>query len=108
MNKRVVITGLGVISPVGNTVDAYWDSLTSGKSGVGPVTRFDISDFTAKIAAEVKDFDVTEYVEKKASRRMDLSEQYAIAASDQAVKDSKLDLESVDLERCGVVVGSGM
>ncbi len=108
MNKRVVITGLGVISPVGNSVDAYWDSLTSGKSSVGPITRFDTTDFTAKIAAEVKDFDVTEYIEKKASRRMDLSEQYAIAASDQAVKDSKLDLESIDLERCGVVIGSGI
>ncbi len=108
MNKRVVITGIGVISPVGNSVDDYWNSLTSGKSGVGPVTRFDITDFPAKIAAEVKDFDPTEYIEKKAARRMDLSEQYAVAASVQAVKDSNLDVESLDLDRCGVVIGSGI
>lgn len=108
MSKRVVITGLGVVSPVGNNVDEYWNSLISGKSGVTEVTRFDVSDFPAKIAAEVKNFDVTEYVDNKAARRMDLSEQYAIAASDQAIKDSKLDLESVDLDRCGVVIGSGI
>ncbi len=108
MEKRVVITGLGVLSPVGNTIDAYWDALTAGKSGIGPVTRFDVTDFNAKIAGEVKDFDVTAYVDKKAARRMDLSEQYAIAASDQAIKDSKLDLEALDLDRCGVVIGSGI
>lgn len=108
MDKRVVITGLGAISPVGNSIDEYWNSLLSGKSGVGLITRFDTTDFPTKIAGEVKDFDITEYVEKKAARRMDISEQYAIAASDQAIKDSKLDLESLDLDRCGVVIGSGI
>lgn len=108
MDKRVVITGLGVISPVGNSVDEYWSSLTSGKSGIELITRFDVTNFSAKIAGEVKNFDPTEYIEKKAARRMDLSEQYAIAASDQAVKDSNLDLEFLDLDRCGVVIGSGI
>ncbi|MFC1475164.1 beta-ketoacyl-ACP synthase II [Candidatus Zixiibacteriota bacterium] len=105
---RVVVTGLGILSPVGNSIDEFWNSLIEGKSGVGMITRFDTSAFTTKIAAEVKGFDPTEYIEKKESRRMDPSEQYAIAASDQAIKDSGLNLESLDLDRCGVVIGSGI
>ncbi len=99
---------MGVISPVGNTVDQYWNALLEGKSGVGLITRFDVSQYPAKIAAEVKDFDPTAYIDKKDARRMDPSEQYAMAASEQAIVDSKLNLETVDLDRCGVVIGSGI
>ncbi len=105
---RVVVTGMGVVSPLGNSVDQFWEALLSGKSGVGPVTRFDVSDYPTKIAGEVKDFDGTTCIDKKELRRMDLAEQYAMVASDQALKDSGLDLQSIDLDRCGVVIGSGI
>jgi 3-oxoacyl-[acyl-carrier-protein] synthase II len=108
MNRRVVVTGLGVLSPIGNSTDEYWHSLLEGKSGIDTITRFDTTDFTTTIAGELKDFDPTEFIEKKESRRMDKSEQYAIAASDQALKDSSLNLESEDMDRCGVVIGSGI
>ncbi|KAA3632589.1 MAG: beta-ketoacyl-[acyl-carrier-protein] synthase II [Calditrichaeota bacterium] len=108
MSRKVVITGLGVVSPVGNSTDKYWNALLEGKSGVDIIQKFDISDYPAKIAGEIKDFDITEYVEKKEARRMDLSEQYAIAASEQAVKDANINLESLDLDMCGVVIGSGI
>ncbi len=108
MKKRVVITGLGVVSPVGNSVEQYWNALLDGKSGVGTITRFDVSQYPAKIAAEVKDFDPTSYIDKKDARRMDPSEQYAMVASEQAILDSKLKLDSLDLDRCGVVIGSGI
>ncbi|MFQ6007906.1 MAG: beta-ketoacyl-ACP synthase II [Candidatus Zixiibacteriota bacterium] len=105
---KVVVTGMGVVSPLGNSVDQFWDALLSGKSGIGTVTRFDISDYPTKIAGEVKDFDGTSCIDKKELRRMDLAEQYALFASDQALKDSGLDLQSIDLDRCGVVIGSGI
>ena len=108
MSRKVVITGLGVVSPVGNSTDVYWNALLEGKSGVDIIQKFDISDYPAKIAGEVKDFDITEYVDKKEARRMDLSEQYAIAASEQAIKDAGINLESLDLDMCGVVIGSGI
>ena len=108
MKRRTVVTGLGVITPLGNSVDELWTALLDGKSGVGPVTRFDTADYSTKIAGEVKDFDASVYVEKKELRRMDLAEQYAIAATEQALKDSELDLTAVDLDRCGVVIGSGI
>ncbi|MDF1545047.1 MAG: beta-ketoacyl-ACP synthase II [bacterium] len=108
MNRRVVVTGMGVISPVGNSLNEFWTSILDGRSGVGPLTKFDVTEYPAKISAEVNDFDITSIVEKKTARRMDLSEQYAIGASDQAIKDSGLDLESIDLDRCGVVIGSGI
>jgi 3-oxoacyl-[acyl-carrier-protein] synthase II len=105
---RVVVTGMGVVCPLGNSVDQFWEALLSGKSGVGPVTRFDVSDYPTKIAGEVKDFDGSTCIDKKELRRMDLAEQYAMVASDQALKDSGLDLQSIDLDRCGVVIGSGI
>ncbi len=108
MKRRVVVTGMGVVSPVGNTLAEFWNSVLEGKSGVGPVTRFDASAYTAQIVAEVKDFDPFRYIEKKEVRRMDLSEQYAIVATEQALQDSQLDLGAVDLDRCGVVIGSGI
>jgi 3-oxoacyl-[acyl-carrier-protein] synthase II len=108
MNQRVVVTGLGVISPVGNSKDTFWQALLEGKSGVETITRFDVTDYPAKIAGEVKDFDPSAYIEKKEARRMDPSEQYAILASYEAIEDAKLDIDSVDLDRCGVVIGSGI
>jgi 3-oxoacyl-[acyl-carrier-protein] synthase II len=99
---------MGIVSPVGNTVEQFWKALLEGRSGVGAITRFDVSQYPARIAAEVKDFDPTNYMDKKDARRMDPSEQYAMAASEQAILNSKLNLETVDLDRCGVVIGSGI
>jgi len=108
MKKRVVVTGMGVITPLGNTLDELWNNLLEGKSGIGPVTRFDTSGYTTKIAAEIKEFDPSSYIDKKEQRRMDISEQYAIVATAKALEDSGLDLDEVDLNRCGVVIGSGI
>jgi 3-oxoacyl-[acyl-carrier-protein] synthase II len=106
--NRVVITGLGAITPVGSGKDEFWNSLISGKSGIGYVTKFDTKDHEVKIAAEVKDFDPTKYMGKKDAKRMDLFSQYAIAATKQALDDSEIDLEKVDLERAGTIIGSGI
>ncbi len=106
--KRVVITGLGAITPIGIGRDEYWNALISGKSGIGKITRFDTSEFTSKIGAEVKDFEASDYMDKKESRRMDRFSQFAVAATKLAFEDSKIDLENTDLERVGVVVGSGI
>lgn len=99
---------MGLVCPLGNTLDEFWGSLLEGKSGVGLISRFDTSAYPTRIAAEVKDFDPSVYMDKKEARRMDLSEQYAMAATEQAVKDSGIDLGSIDLDRCGVVIGSGI
>ena len=106
--KRVVITGLGAITPIGIGRDEYWNALISGKSGIGKITRFDTSEFTSKIGAEVKDFEASDYMDTKESRRMDRFSQFAVAATKLAFEDSKIDLENTDLERVGVVVGSGI
>jgi 3-oxoacyl-[acyl-carrier-protein] synthase II len=106
--NRVVITGLGAITPVGSGKEEFWNSIVSGKSGVGYVTKFDTKDHDVKIAAEVKDFDPTEYMGKKDAKRMDLFSQYAIAATKQALEDSGIDLEKVDLDRAGTIIGSGI
>lgn len=108
MKRRVVVTGLGIISPVGNTVDEYWASLCSGKSGIGRITRFDPTDFRTQIAGEVKGFDASLYMDKKEARRTDLFVQYAIAAATQAFKSSGLDPKVEDSTRMGVIVGSGI
>ena len=108
MKNRVVVTGLGIISPVGNDVATFWQSLKAGQSGVARVTRFDPDGLPTKIAAEVKGFDPSSIIEKKELRRMDLVEQYAIAAAQQAVEDAKLDFKALNLERIGVVTGSGI
>lgn len=108
MNRRTVITGMGVISPVGHDVDTFWKAILNAESGIGPVTKFDVSNYSTRIAAEVKDFDGSKYIEKKELRRLDLSEQYAIVASEQAIVDSGLDLKAVDLDMCGVIIGSGI
>jgi len=108
MKNRVVVTGLGIISPVGNDVATFWQNLKAGQSGVNRVTRFDPDGLPTKIAAEVKGFDPSVFIEKKELRRMDLVEQYAIAAAQQAVEDAKLDFPSLNLDRIGVVTGSGI
>lgn len=108
MKRKVVITGMGVITPLGNTVAEFWAAILAGKSGVGPLERFDASEYPARIAGEIRDFDGSLYSERKQLRRMDISAQYAMGASAQAVKDSGLDLDNIDLDRCGVVIGSGI
>ncbi len=106
--RRVVVTGLGAITPLGNTVDEYWEGLKNGKSGAGPITKFDASQFATQFACEVKDFDVEKYIDRKEARRMDLFTHYALASAIQAVEDANLDLENENLERIGVVYGSGI
>ena len=108
MKKRVVITGLGAITPVGNTAEAFWQALLAGQSGIGAITRFDAANYDAKIAGEVKGFDPTAFIDKKEARRMDRFTQFAIAASRMALTDSGLDLEEEDRSRIGAFVGSGI
>ncbi len=108
MKIRSVVTGIGVVSPLGCSLDELWENLLAGKSGVGPITKFDVSEYPTRIAAEVKDFDGTQFVEKKELRRMDIAEQYAIAASDKALQDAGLDPDAIDRDRCGVIIGSGI
>ena len=108
MKNRVVITGMGAITPIGNDVNSFWDNVKIGKCGVGPITQFDTDKFKAKLAAEVKDFNPEDYLDRKEAKRMDRFSQFAVVAARQAVKDAKLDLEHTDLERVGVVVGSGI
>ncbi len=108
MKKRVVITGLGAITPVGNTAEAFWQALLAGQSGIGKITRFDASEYDAQIAGEVKDFDPTAFIDKKEARRMDRFTQFAIAATKMAIADAGMALEKEDLSRIGAFVGSGI
>ncbi|HPL54590.1 MAG TPA: beta-ketoacyl-ACP synthase II, partial [Bacillota bacterium] len=109
MNKRrVAVTGIGVISPIGIGKEKYFQSLKEGKCGVDYITRFDTENFDTKIAAEVKDFEPTEYIDKKECRRMDRFTQFAIAAAKMAAEDSGFDSESIDSNRFGVCIGSGI
>ncbi len=107
MGNRVVVTGLGIVTPLGSDLDQFWAALLAGRSAVGPITRFDTEGLGVKIAAEVSDFDPNQYLDRKAARRMDLFSQYAIAASSRALEHSKLDLGEVSSERLGVVMGTG-
>ncbi len=108
MTKRVVVTGLGIISPIGNTKNDFWNALLSGKSGAGRLTAFDASHFTCRIAAEVKNFDPSLYMTPKEQRRMDPFVKFAVAASSEAVADSGLQLDKEDVTKIGVLVGSGI
>ncbi|MGB9804353.1 beta-ketoacyl-ACP synthase II, partial [Desulfofundulus sp.] len=108
MSKRVVVTGVGIVSPVGTGVGSFWANVTAGKSGVGPITRFDASAYDTRFAAEVKDFDPTRYIDRKEARRMDRFTQFALAATKMALEDAGLDLEQVDRDRVGVILGSGI
>lgn len=106
--KRVVVTGLGALTPIGNTKDEYWDALISGKSGAAPVTHFDAEKFKTKFACEIKNFEVTDFIDRKLARKMDKFSQYAMVASDEAIVDSKLDLDALNKLRVGVIWGAGI
>lgn len=108
MSRRVVITGMGAITPVGNDVDTFWNSISNGKVGIDKITAFDVTDFKAKLAAEVKDFNPEDYIERREARRMDRFCQFALAASKQAVEDSKLNFEDENMDKIGVIVGCGI
>ncbi len=106
--KRVVVTGLGALTPIGNTKDDYWEGLISGKSGAAPITYYDTEKFKTKFACELKDFKVTDFIDRKESRRMDKFAQYAMVAADEAIADSKLNLDEVNKLRVGVIWGAGI
>lgn len=108
MKKRVVVTGLGCITPIGTGLKAFWDALLAGKSGIDYISRFDTTDYPTKIAAEVRDFAPESFIDKKEAKKMDRFTQFAVAASLIAVEDAQLKLEAVDAERFGVVLGSGI
>ena len=108
MSRRVVITGMGAITPVGNNVDTFWNSIKNGKCGIDFIKAFDTKDFKAKLAAEVKDFKPEEYIDKKEAKRMDRFCQFAMAAAKEAVEDSKLSLEEIDKDNFGVILGCGV
>ncbi len=106
--RRVVVTGLGIVSPVGSTVASAWDALLNGRSGIGPVTRFDVSNFPVRFGGAVKDFDVAQYIPAKEARRMDEFMHYGVAAGIQAVTDSGIDFTQTDPALCGAVCGAGI
>lgn len=106
--RRVVITGMAVLTPIGLTINEYWESLKNGVNGIREITYFDTSDQVTKIAGELKGFDPNHYLDKKEARRMDAFTQYAVVATENVVKDAKFDIEQVDPERVGVVLGSGI
>ena len=106
--RRVAITGVGLVSPVGIGRDEPWANLLAGKSGIGPITRFDVAAFETKFAGEVRNFDPADYMDKRETKRVDRFSQYAVAAAKIAVADSKLDTKAMDARRCGCIVGSGI
>ena len=108
MEKRVVITGLGAITPIGNDVEEFWKNIKEGKCGIDKITKFDTTDFKVKIAGEVKGYNPEDYFERREAKRLDLFSQYAIVASRQAWKDSGLDKEKENMERVGTIIGSGI
>lgn len=108
MKRRVVITGLGAITPIGNSVESFWNAVKEGKNGIDKITFFDTTDFKVKVAAEVKDFKPEDYLGKKEAKRQDRYTQLALVASKECIKDSNIDLEKVDRERFGVIFGSGI
>jgi 3-oxoacyl-[acyl-carrier-protein] synthase II len=108
MSKRVVVTGLGVVSPVGNSVQSFWDSLCQGKSGIDYISTFDTADYPSKIAGEVRGLDLASFVDPKEVSRTDRFILFALAAADMAIKDAKLDLGCEDLTRIGTIIGSGV
>ena len=107
-NRRVVITGMGAITPIGNSVEEFWNGIKEGKTGFGPITYFDTADYRCKLAAEVKDFDPTQYMDKKSARRMEQFCQFAVAAAGQAIADAGLTMEQEDPYMVGCSVGSGI
>ncbi|MDZ7754276.1 MAG: beta-ketoacyl-ACP synthase II [Gammaproteobacteria bacterium] len=108
MRRRVVVTGLGMVSPVGNTVEDTWRNIVAGKSGMAPITHFDVSDFSVRFAATVKDFDVSQYIKPKEAKKMDPFIHYGIAAGMQAIQDSGIAVTEANAERIGIAIGSGI
>lgn len=106
--KRVVVTGMGALTPLGNTVNEFWQGLSNGVSGAGPITKFDASKFRTRFACEVKNFDVTQFIPRQDARKMDPFTQYALVVADQAIADAGFDLETIDRDRVGVIWGSGI
>ena len=106
--KRVVVTGLGALTPIGNTKNEFWNALISGKSGAAPITYFDTEKFKTKFACELKNFNATDFLDRKEARKMDRFTQYAMVASDEAIADSKLDLDAINKLRVGVIWGAGI
>jgi len=106
--KRVVVTGLGALTPIGNTIEAYWNGLINGVSGAALITYFDASKFKTRFACELKNFDVNDFIDRKEARKMDKFTQYAMVATDEAILDSKLDLEKINKDRVGVIWGAGI
>ena len=107
MSRRVVVTGMGAITPIGLSVDEFWAGVKEGRTGFAPITKFDTTDFKCKLAAEVKDFDGKNYMDFKAAKRMEAFSQYAVAATKEALEDAGIDMEKEDPYRVGVAVGSG-
>ena len=108
MKRRVVVTGIGPVTPIGTGKDAFWDNLVAGKSGIATITTFDPSEYDVRIAGEVKDFDYTQYIDKKEGKRMDRVTHFAVAAAKLALEDSKIDLDKINKVRAGVCVGTGI
>ena len=106
--KRVVVTGIGALTPIGNTLPEYWQGLTTGKSGAAPITRFDATKFKTRFACELKGFKVEDHFERKEGRKIDPYAQYGLVAAEEAMKDSGLDLEKINHDRAGVIWGSGI
>ena len=108
MKRRVVVTGTGLVTPLGTGTEKTWHNLCEGKSGIGPITRFDTTDFGVKIAAEVKDFNAEDYIEPKLARHLDLFVQYAVATAGMALKEANLTLDDTNASRVGVFTGNGI
>ena len=106
--KRVVVTGLGALTPIGNTVEQYWSSLENGVSGAAPITKFDPAKFKTKFACELKGFNVEDFIDRKEARKMDPFTQYAVVCAEQAVKDAGISKDNVDVDRVGVIWGAGI
>ncbi|MDH5397037.1 MAG: beta-ketoacyl-ACP synthase II [Cyclobacteriaceae bacterium] len=106
--RRVVVTGLGALTPIGNSVSEYWQGLVNGVSGAAPITKYNPEHFRTRFACELKNFNVADHIDRKESRRMDPFTQYAMVVAEQAIKDSGLDIEKIDLDRAGVIWGSGI
>ena len=106
--KRVVVTGLGALTPIGNTIEQYWEGLVNGVSGAAPISHFDATKFKTRFACEVKNFEARDFIDRKEARKMDKFTQYAMVATDEAILDSKLDLEKIDKNRVGVIWGAGV
>jgi len=106
--RRVVVTGLGALTPIGNTLEAYWEGLSNGVSGAAPITQFDASKFKTQFACEVTNFEASDFIDKKEARRMDRFTQFAIVSTDEAIKDAGLDSAQLNPDRIGVIWGTGI